>query len=88
MGGCGICAEHFLYNENDLTNCSTQRNSPPIPHAPPPPPPLHYHIKALSSEQVFSFKNGDRGKGEGREGKTEGVRVDPNQHMLLSAFGV
>lgn len=75
----GISTEHFLYNENNLTNCSTQRNSPPIPHTPPPPPPpLHYHIKAASSEQVFSFKNGseaERARG-GREGEE---RTRPRQ---------
>lgn len=68
-GVTSISREHFPYNENNLTNCSTQRNSPPIPH-PPPPAPLHYHIKAPSSEQVFSFKNGSeaqRGRGRGQD---------------------
>lgn len=84
--GTGICAEHFLYNENNLTNCSTQRNSPPIPphHHPPPPPPLYYHIKAPSSEQVFSFKNGSEQREGGGEDKTEAVGVDPRLSLLLS----
>jgi len=82
-GGTGICAEHFLYNENNLTNCSTQRNSPPLPHAP---PPLllhhhHHHYITISKHRVQSKSSlsrmGARQREGGGEDKTEAVGVDP-----------
>lgn len=88
-GGTGICAEHFLYNENNLTNCSTQRNSPPIPHTP---PPLlhHHHYITISKPRVQSKSSlsrmGARLREGGGEDKTEAVGVDPRPSLLLSLF--
>lgn len=90
-GGTGISAEHFLYNENNLTNCSTQRNSPPIPHTP---PPLlhHHHYITISKPRVQSKSSlsrmGARHREGGGEDKTEAVGVDPRPSLLLSLFGV
>lgn len=90
-GDTGICAEHFLYNENNLTNCSTQRNSPPIPHAPPPLL-LHHHYITISKPWVQSKSSlsrmGARQREGGGEDKTEAVGVDPRLSLLLSLFGV
>lgn len=91
MRGTGISAEHFLYNENNLTNCSTQRNSPPIPHTP---PPLlhHHHYITISKPRVQSKSSlsrmGARHREGGGEDKTEAVGVDPRPSLLLSLFTV
>lgn len=65
-GDTGISSEHFLYNENNLTHCSTQRNSPPIPQSSPPPPPLHYHIKARVQSKSSLSRVGARHRGRGK----------------------
>lgn len=90
-GVTGICAEHFLYNENNLTNCSTQRNSPPIPHIPP--PLLHHnHYITISKPRVQSKSSlsrmGMRHRERGGEDKTEVAGVDPRPSLLLSLYGV
>lgn len=93
-GGTSISAEHFLYNENNLTNCSTQRNSPPIPHTPPPllPHHHHHHYITISKPRVQSKSSlsrmGARHREGGGEDKTEAVGVDPRPSLLLSPFGV
>lgn len=90
-GGSGICAEHFLYNENNLTNCSTQRNSPTIPQSP---PPLlhHHHYITISKPRVQSKSSlsrmGERQRERGGEDNTEAVGVDPRPSLLLSLFSV
>lgn len=90
-GVTGICAEHFLYNENNLTNCSTQRNSPPIPHIPP--PLLHHnHYITISKPRVQSKSSlsrmGMRHRERGGEDKTEAAGVDPRPSWLLFLFSV
>lgn len=91
-GGTGISAEHFLYNENNLTNCSTQRNSPPIPHTPPPLLHHHHHYITISKPGVQSKSSlsrmGARHREGGGEDKTEAVGVDPRPSLLLSLFAV
>lgn len=88
--GTDICAEHFFYNENNLTNCSTQRNSPPLLQSPPPLLLLHHHHYITISKPRVQSKSslsrmGARYRGGG-EDKTEAVGVDPRQSSLLSPF--
>lgn len=86
MGDTGICAEHFLYNENNLTNCSTQRNSPPIPHAP---PPLlhHHHYITISKPRVQSKSSlsrmGARQRAGGGRGQDRGSRSRPKTEFAF-----
>lgn len=91
-GGSGISAEHFLYNENNLTNCSTRRNSPPIPHSPPPPSSSQHHYITISKPWVQSKSSLSRMEARHREGggedKTEAEGVDPRLGLLLSSFNV
>lgn len=81
----GISAEHFLYNENNLTNCSTQRNSPPIPHTPP--PLLHHHYITISKPRVQSKSSlsrmGARHREGGGEDKTEAVKSRPKTELAF-----
>lgn len=84
-GDTGISSEHFLYNENNLTHCSTQRNSPPIPQSSPPPPPLHYHIKAWVQSKSSLSRVGARhtvGEGKGRDQGSES-RPKPEFAFIL-----
>lgn len=84
-GDTGISSEHFLYNENNLTHCSTQRNSPPIPQSSPPPPPLHYHIKAWVQSKSSLSRVGARhtvGEGRGRDQSSES-RPKPELAFIL-----
>lgn len=79
----GISSEHFLYNENNLTHCSTQRNSPPIPQSSPPPPPLHYHIKAwVQSKSSLSRVGARHTVGEGR-GRDQGSESRPKPEFAF-----
>lgn len=88
--GTDICAEHFFYNENNLTNCSTQRNSPPLPQSPSPLLLHHHHYITISKPRVQSKSSlsrmGARYRKGGGEDKTEAVGVDPRQSFLLSLF--
>ena len=90
-GGTGICAEHFLYNENNLTNCSTQRNSPPIPHTPHPLSTTTITLPYQSPEFRASllFQEWELGRGrEGERTRPRQARVDPRPSLLSSLFGV
>lgn len=78
-GDTGISTEHFLYNENNLTKCSTQRNSPPIPHTPP--PLLHRHYITISKPRVQSKSSlsriGARHSEGGGRGQDWGSKTRP-----------
>lgn len=84
-GDTGISTEHFLYNENNLTKCSTQRNSPPIPHTPP--PLLHHHYITISKPRVQSKSSLSRigarhSKGGGR-GQDWGSKSRPKTELAF-----
>lgn len=75
-GVTSISTEHFPYNENNLTNCSTQRNSPPIPHTPSPTT-ITLPYQSTEFRASLLFQEWERGtEREGGEDKTEAVRVD------------
>lgn len=90
-GGTGICAEHFLYNENNLTNCSTQRNSPPIPHNPP--PFLHHYItiskpgvQSKSSLSRMGARQTEGGREGGGRGQDRGSKSRPKTELAFILF--
>lgn len=82
-GDTGISSEHFLYNENNLTHCSTQRNSPPIPQSSPPPPPLHYHIKAWVQSKSSLSRVGARHTEGGGRGRDQGSESRPKPEFAF-----
>lgn len=68
---------------NQLQHSKEFTSHPPCPTSPPPPPPLHYHIKAPSSEQVFSFKNGSEAESGRGRGQDRGSRSRPKTEFAF-----
>ncbi len=82
-----IWAEHFLNNKkqsSQLQQYSEEFNAPP-PLFPNPPLHIHYHIKAPSSEQDFSFKNGSKASGgrRRRRGQDRSGRERPELQLAF-----